>query len=306
MFLKRLKKTNSLTIIFFIVFAIIFWSLPILTNTLSETYSHSFFPAAIIFILGLTIPLLQSIGLNNLIYEKDIIKKSGLVLAPVFLFLSTPFIVHPDSWIVSFFLLFYFNTLFSTFQKERPFKQSFNAHFLLATIGLFYSDILLLSPLIILVLLIFSNMSWRCLVISLIGLTLPFIFYWAYTFFLEIPFLFNPPTCKFIFSFSPNLKIITTAEISWYITVTAILIFSIFEFMFWIYKKSIRSRKSFFIIFAYFGFLLFIKVDEGYYLAVTPISIVVANFFVYSKRKKLAEFLFLLFILSSIYYRVSV
>ena len=305
MFLKNLKTTNPLTIVFFVIFAFLFCCLPIFNNSISVIYSHYYFSASTVFVLGLLLPLLQSVGLNNLIYEKDVIKKNSLVLAPVFLLLGAPFVSQVDGWIISFLLLFYLNALFSSYQKDRPFSESFNANFLLGTIVLFYSDILLLFPLIIVAFLTFRNMSWRSVLISLIGLALPILFYWIYTFIFGYSFVFNVPTFKFVSFSVPIINTLSYAEIIWYTVVMIILLFSFLELVLWMYKKSIRSRKSFFIILAYFILLLFINIDGSYFLALTPISIVVANFFVYSKRKRLTEILFLLFLLASVYYRIS-
>jgi len=306
MFLKRLKTTSPLIIVVYILFAMLFCCLPIFNNRITDIYSHAFFSATTVFILGLILPLLQSVGLNNLIYEKDVIKKNSLVVAPVFLLLGTPFISQVDAWIVSFLLLFYLNTLFAVFQKDRPFSLGFNANFLLASIALFYSDIILLFPLIIVAFLTFRNISWRSILISLIGLALPMLFYWAYTFIFEIPFTYNLPTYKLIIPPFPSISNLTYSELIWYVLVAIIFMLSFLELLFWMYKKSIRSRKSFLIIIAYFILLLFIDFENTYYLALTPITTIVANFFVYSKRNRLTEILFFLLILSSIYYRISI
>jgi len=306
MFLKNFKTTSPISIIFFIVFALLFCCLPIFKRPISEVYYHPYFASSTIFILGLFLPLLQSVGLNNLIYEKDVIKKNNLVLAPVFLLLGTPFISHLDEWIISFLLLFYLNILFSAYQKDKPFTESFNANFLLGTIGIFYSKILLLFPLIIVVFLTFRNMSIRSVIISLMGLMMPFLFYWAYTFFFDVPFSFSLPVYSFVSPSIPVLNNLSYAEITWYFLLAFILLFSFLELLFWLYKKSIRSRKSFLVILSYFCLLMCIDVTDSYYLVLTPIAIIVANFFVYSKRGRFAEILFFLFILSSIYYRISI
>ena len=104
-----------------------------------------------------------------------------------------------------------------------------------------------------------------------------------------------------------NIDMLLSAAVAAGISIVIIiLVLSFLELFFWMYKKSIRSRNSFFIILAYFILLLFINIDGSYFLALTPISIVVANFFVYSKRKRLTEILFLLFLLASVYYRISI
>ena len=306
MFLKNLKTTSPVSIIFFIVFALVFYCFPIFKHSISDTYSHSYFESVTVFILGLFLPLLQSVGLNNLIYEKDVIKKNNLVLAPVFLLLGTPFISHVDGWIISFLLLFYLSALFSAYQKDRPFSQSFNANFLLGTISIFYSEILLLFPLIIVVFLTFRNMSFRSVIISLMGLMMPLLFYWGYTFLFGVSFSFCFPTYSFVYPSIPTMNNLTYAEILWHVLLAFILLFSFLELLFWLYKKSIRSRKSFLVILSYFFLLMFIDVMDSYYLALTPIAVIVANFFVYSKRGRLTEILFFLFVLSSVYYRISI
>ena len=306
MFLKNFKTTSPISIVFFIVFALLFCCLPILKHPISDAYYHPYFASSTIFILGLFLPLLQSVGLNNLIYEKDVIKKNNLVLAPVFLLLGTPFISHVDEWIISFLLLFYLNILFSAYQKDKPFSESFNANFLLGTIGIFYSQILLLFPLIIVVFLTFRNMSLRSVIISLMGLMMPFLFYWGYTFFFDVPFAFSIPVYSFVSPSMPGVNNLNYAEITWYFLLAFILLFSFLELLFWLYKKSIRSRKSFLVILSYFCLLMCIDVTDSYYLVLTPIAIIVANFFVYSKRGRFTEILFFLFILSSIYYRISI
>ena len=306
MLLKRLKTTTPITIIFFIVFAVLFWCLPILNHSISDKYLHSFFSPLSIFILGFFLLLLHSIGLNNMIYEKDVIKKSSLVLAPVFLLLTTPFIFQIESWIISFLLLFFLNTLFTFYQKERPFSYAFNANFLIGCIAIFYADILLLYCLNIVTLLTFRNLNWRSFLISILGILLPFLFYWTYTFLFEISFTITLSSRDINLINFPNMFTMGYAELSWYIIVGFILLFSFLELLLWMNKKSIRSRKSFLLIISFLVICCFIKIDNSYFLIVTPLSIVLANFFVYSKRKRLTEILFFLFVLSSMYYRISI
>jgi len=306
MLLTKLKTTSPITIVVYILFAIVFCILPIFNTPIAAIYGHTFFSAITVFVLGIFLPLFQSFGLNNLIYEKDVIKKNSLVVAPIFLLLCTPFLSVADAWIVSFLLVFYLNTIFAFFQKETPFSLVFNASFLLSTIALFYTDILLLFPLIIVALLTFRNLTWRSFLIAVIGLALPILLDWAYTFVFNVPFAYRLPTYTI-----PSLVLVVIGNLSyaawiWYALVSIIIMLSLLELFFWMYKKSIRSRKSFLIIVAYLMLLLFIDFEESSFFVLTPIAIIVANFFVYSKQTRLTEFLFFLFVISSIYYRLSI
>lgn len=306
MFLSRLKTTSPITIIFYMLLAVLFCFLPVFQHAIDDLYSHTFFKSTTVFLLGIFLPVLQSVGLNNLIYEKDVIKKNSLVVAPVFLLLCTPFLSQVDAWIVSFLLIFYLNTIFACFQKDKPFSLAFNANFLLSTIALFYADVILLFPLIIVAFLTYNNFTWRSFIISIIGLALPILLYCIYTFLFEFPFGFSLPSCSLNALTLPSISELTYAELAWYIVVAIIIILSFVELFFWMYKKSIRSRKSFFIILAYLLLLAFINFENSYFLTLTPIAVIVANFFVYSKRTRLTEILFFLFVIASFYYRLSI
>ena len=306
MFLSRLKTTSPVTIVFYMLLAVLFCFLPVFQHAIDDLYSHTFFSSTTVFLLGILLPILQSVGLNNLIYEKDVIKKSSLVLAPVFLLLCTPFLSKPDAWIVSFLLIFYLNTIFACFQKDKPFSLAFNANFLLSTIALFYTEVILLFPLILVAFLTYNNLTWRSFLIAIIGLTLPMLLYWIYTFLFDFPFNYSLPDYKLPTLDLPTFSEFAYAKLAWYIVVATIIILSFLELFYWMYKKSIRSRKSFFIILAYLLLLVFVNFDNSYFLTLTPISVIVANFFVYSKRTKLTEILFFIFVIASFYYRLSI
>jgi len=88
-----------------------------------------------------------------------------------------------------------------------------------------------------------------------------------------------------------------------------ISLISFIEFFNWLYKKSIRSRKSFFIILIYFiitiAMVLFTS-TINWYLFLSPLSVFIANYFTYTKKRNLANILFYAFILASLYYRTMI
>lgn len=306
MFLTRLKTTSPITIVFYMLFALLFCLLPLFHHSIDDIYTNTSLTATTVFLLGIFLPILQSVGLNNLIYEKDVIKKSSLVVAPVFLLLCTPFISQADAWIASFLLIFYLNTIFACFQKEKPFALAFNANFLLSIIALFYADVILLFPLILVAFLTYNNLTWRSFLIAIIGLVLPILLYWIYTFLFDYPFNYGVPAYSLPTIILPTISELSYAELAWYTLVVIIIIFSFLELFFWMYKKSIRSRKSFLIILTYLFLLVFINFENSPFLILTPITVIMANFFVYSKRTRLTEMLFVLFVITSIYYRISI
>ena len=305
MILKHLINPKPTIILFFIVFCIAFALIPLLNNHLNVLFSHNWVSAYVIFILGLIITFFHALGLNNLVYEKNIIKKDNLVLGFVYVLLCTPFYNTVSAWFISFFLLFYINYLFESYQKDYPLSQFFNAAFILSLLSFFCPIIIVLLPLIIISGINFDNINWRGLLTISIGIVLPYIFYFVYTKVYDLQF-YTPDFTTFQIIKLPDYTLWNTTTKIWLGIVFVIGLFSFFELFRWLYKKSIRSRKSFIIILFYFILTCFIVLfgpDDSWYYLLSPLSIIIANFFTYTKRQKIANLLFLLLIISSITYR---
>jgi hypothetical protein len=305
MILKHLINPKPTIILFFIVFCIAFALIPLLNNHLNVLFSHNWVSAYVVFILGLIITFFHALGLNNLVYEKNIIKKDNLVLGFVYVLLCTPFYNTVSAWFISFFLLFYINYLFESYQKDYPLSQFFNAAFILSLLSFFCPIIIVLLPLIIISGINFDNINWRGLLTISIGLVLPYIFYFVYTKVYDLQF-YTPDFTTFQIIKLPDYTLWDTTTKIWLGIVFVIGLFSFFELFRWLYKKSIRSRKSFIIILFYFILTCFIVLfgpDDSWYYLLSPLSIIIANFFTYTKGQKIANLLFLLLIISSIAYR---
>ena len=168
----------------------------------------------------------------------------------------------------------------------------------------------LLLPLIVISGLIFNFSNWRCYIVALIGLSMPLLMYVIFMSLVgdEItPFKYvSVPT------FSDNIAelLIFYKANSWvaniFILITTI---SLFEFFNWLYKKSIRSRKSFFILLSYLIISIAIGIfgnEKNWYIVLAPISVFIANYFTYTKKRNLANILFYVFIFTSLYYRCMI
>ena len=153
----------------------------------------------------------------------------------------------------------------------------------------------------------FGNISLRIILSYLIGMLVPMIFYFSYIIIFEYDF----PSYKVNFSYDLNLPVLNKNEllnIFWLSIVFLISLLSLHELYKWLYKKSLQSRKSFIIIFFYFilTFVFFLDSFKYGYLIIAPLSIIVGNYFTYTKGRSLANILFLMFLVTSIFYRVSI
>tara|TARA_B110000444_G_scaffold239426_1_gene253823 strand:+ start:59 stop:991 length:933 start_codon:yes stop_codon:yes gene_type:complete len=308
MFLKHLINPRPTIILFFIVFCIVFICLPLLNSPFDLVFSHQWLPPVFVFLFGLLVPAFNALGINNLVYEKNIIRKDNLVLGFVFLLLCTPFVNTVSEWIISFFLLFFLNSILETYQKEYPFAQFFNSGFLLSIYSFTFPNLLSLMLLILISGINYSNLNWRNLCISCIGIIVPYFFYFVYIFMFDKIFIYPNFEKLQLISFT-DINDLRMPKLIWLTILLIISLLSFIELSQWLYKKSIRARKSFLIIFFYFVFSLLLIIFGGlksWYFLMTPLCVIIGNYFTHTKNKKVGNLLFLLFITSSFYCRYSV
>jgi len=296
---------------YIIVFFIIIWSLimfaPLAYSSFESVFKHEWLSPFFICILSLLLPAFHAIGLNNLVCEKNIIKKNNLITGFVYLFFCVPFYNCINEWFVSFFLLFYLKYLFDCYQKDDPFRQIFNSGLIIGLLTLLYPNVFVFSFMIIVTCLNYGNISLRIILSYLIGIIVPMIFFVCYL----IIFGYDFPPYKINFSYDLTLPVLNKNEllkIFWLSVVFLICLLSIYELYKWLYKKSLQSRKSFIIIFFYLilTFVLFLESFKYSYLIIAPLSIIVGNYFTYTKNRSLANILFFMFLVTSVFYRVSI
>jgi len=308
MILKSLKNSHSYLIILFLLFSILFFIPSFFTLQFQSIENQFPFYSILLLLISATLTFFHSIGLNNLIYDKDVIKKPNFVLAFVFLLLNTTFVINHKMMLISFVLLFFLNYLLKLYKQKQPFALVFNAGILLSILSLYIPNILLLFPIIFISSLIFGNMDWRVITISILSLFTPYFFLWSYQIFTQTELYF--PIFEFDFKlFNFNIEELELNQKIWFSVLLLVSLLSFFELFRWIYKKSIKSRESFTIIILYFIFSMFIflfsEKEESVILIVTPLSIIISNYFVYHKKIRLSEFIFFLFLFSSIFYRIT-
>ena len=308
MFLKLLISPKPSIILFFIVFCMLFSLLPLIQFKIDAVFTHSYLHPIIVLLLAITIPFFLSTGLNNIIYEKNIIRKENLVVGFVFILISSSFINTVEIWIASFLLLFLFNFLLESYQKDVPLSQFYNASIILGVLSFIYPNLICLVLLLIINGINYSNLSWRIIFTIFLGLITPYFCYFVFTYVMEIPFdlpsFFNFSQINFSTFHATHIS-----KTSWILTMLLIILFSFFELFMWLYKKSIRSRRTFMTIFWFFIISILIANYSGweyFYFSLIPLAIIIGNYFVYTKNRKLANMLFSLLIISSFYYKYMI
>tara|TARA_B100000927_G_scaffold98366_2_gene79593 strand:+ start:19138 stop:20070 length:933 start_codon:yes stop_codon:yes gene_type:complete len=308
MFLKHLINPKPSILLIFASFSLIFVTIPLIKFDLEVVFFHAFFPSLIVLFLSLIIPFFLSIGLNNLTYEKNIIKKENILIAWVFILTSTPFVNNVELWIASFAVLFMTNLLFSSYQKDQPFSYIYNASFIIALVSFFFPSQIMLLLLLLINAINYSHFSWRILLIITLGFITPYLLFFIFSFLTNVTFIetnfFNLNTISF-----SKINILHPSKKIWLFVLFIVICFSFKEIFSWLYKKSIKSRKTFKTLIWFFLISVINSVLYGVehlYFSILPLSIIVANYFVYSKKRRLANVLFCLFLITSLYYRYMI
>ena len=106
MLLRNLINPKPYIIIVFIMIWCLILFAPLAYSPFDSLFKHEWLSPFVICILSLLLPAFHAIGLNNLVCEKNIIKKNNLITGFVYLFFCVPFYDCVDEWFVSFFLLY--------------------------------------------------------------------------------------------------------------------------------------------------------------------------------------------------------
>ena len=295
MIIEKLINSKTQTVIFFFIVSIIYLLLPLLKlfELNSETIKifNLIFSSATLFF--------SSLYLTNIIFEKSIIKKNNIVVPIVFLTLCMPLVNFNFLMIGNLILLISLNEVFNLYQKTNPFTNLFNCSFAISAcmlifnyyFGLFY----ILVPFS---LYIFGNNSWRSYFVSIIGLLCPIILFY----FLK----FNGINLNY--EKQLGISFLSIHELKYWIILFFILcFFSTVELIVWINKKSSKSRRCFYVIFLYLvisiSIFLFSRDSDFLLFSIAPISIIISNFFIYSRFRFISNLLLITFILNSLYNR---
>tara|TARA_Y100000385_G_scaffold138937_1_gene144335 strand:- start:12404 stop:13375 length:972 start_codon:yes stop_codon:yes gene_type:complete len=318
MLIKTLKTNRPSAYIAFFVTAVVFFVLDlIIVREPSLGSDHPLFSSLASFflqhpiwssVLLLAISLLMAMGWNNALSERGVFKNVTILPAFFFVILSSVF-SFSSSWICLFIMLFVLNKLMLCFQQDRPYGLLFDSGFLIGLATLINPICILFFVLPYLSTAIYTTISWRNLLIPVIGLFSPFLFAWAYGFYFDgLPALSN-----YYFSFLkwtfPSFEY-SLALALWSLLLLLLFFFAIRELIQWLSMKSLRSRKAFFLLFGYsicaFIGIFFVQDSWNHLLFFAlPFSVLISNYFIFIHKRWWYESVFILILISTVYLQLA-
>jgi len=318
MLVKTIKTNRPSVYITFFVFAALFFLLDIvLVSSPSLANDHPLFSIFASFfinhpiwanVLLLIIGLLIAMGWNNALSERGVFKNVTIIPAFFFVILSSVFALS-SFWICTFLLLFVLNKLMLCFQQDRPYGLLFDSGFLIALATLINPVCIFFFILTYVSIVIYSTISWRNFLIPIIGLFTPFLFAWSYGFYFDS----LPSLSDYYFSqiqwTLPYIEY-SLAFLLWSTLLVLLFLFAIRELIQWLSMKSLRSRKAFYLLFAYcvctFAGLFFTQDSWDYLiLFALPFTVLIGNYFIFIQKRWWYESLFILVLISTVYLQLA-
>lgn len=321
MILKRIKTNRGVNLFLIPVAALVFWITDLLhpfvyNFSIHENENILFFP---IYKLIGNLPFVHTLVsmllvvalafLMQLINDKySFIRIRSKLPSILFVIIVGGFTdmhtLHPV-YFGAIFVLFAMDRLFGMFENPKPYSEVFDVGFLVGVSSLFCFNLVFLFPAFIIIVAVLSREKrWREFVILCLGFLLPFVFALSYA-------ALTDNVMEMLDFFAQRVTTPVNHFLSNYVLqgyLGVLLLYTIIgsvDILKQYDKKKISSRKYFTAFFWIFLFsmisFVFVPAVSQEMLVITaiPVTFLIGNFFVFTKKRFWGEFLFL-FLLAAV------
>ncbi|MDP4267111.1 MAG: DUF6427 family protein [Bacteroidota bacterium] len=258
--------------------------------------------------------LIESLLLNSLVYNAQLIKKDTYVPALIYIVLmcsTNEMMVFNPVLFSNLFLIIALKGIFRIYDESLTDKYIFETSFIVAVSSLFYFPSLIFILLIYISFVVYSLYSLRRWMIALIGLITPYLYVFTYY------YLFNKLNPFIVGRILPNFRLEVSKihfNFSWgafsVILISIIILgYSFFRYLGKMNEGVIKVRKFkvvivWFLLLSLFWFLFAKNHIMQFSMVVIPSVVFISDLFLSIKKNWFAETLFLLVILTIVYLRV--
>ena len=247
----------------------------------------------IVLVVSILLLLFQAILLNQILENQRLMERNQLLTAAVYILIvsSSPVIFNPLSWLfVNLILIMVLNITLNIYGKKEPYREVFDATFLIGIVSLIHFPAGIFILFLWACLVLYQIFTWREWLISIIGLTVPYLFagsYFYLTGLLETEF-------NLLLSFFTHLQMPVFTQ-SYYLYfvwgfLAMLLIISLGQFSKGLSENTIPIRKKFRAVLIFFIISLGSAMLAGKllmsHLVITAIPASVFIAFYLSKTKK--------------------
>jgi len=328
MIVKILRNYNPLNLLFIIITGIVLWTYPMFLgvdftsniNTQMPIYKSiikviSYNNIILPIFVSLLLILGQLLLIQRIDFKYQFSGSRNFLAGFIFILLSSLIMVvnylHPIIY-ANIFLLLAIERIFDSYNNEKTLTNFFDASLLISISSLIYLNYLFFIILILISALILKPSPVKEWILIIIGFISTFLVYFSFYFILngEINSLLNIIVENFAifakFILPHNILIITSLSIIFLLLIISLVFF---------FRNSTLLNANVIIFFRILNLLIIfiiliylIMPTTNYEIVLSlsiPLSFLVANFFTNSKRKKIIEILFFIFIVSIIFVHLN-
>lgn len=264
-------------------------------------------------LLAGAIVLAQALLLNHLVNHYNLLGKPTFLPALMYITataLFTPFLVLSPPLICNFMVIWMLFKLFSFYKSNDAKSAAYDLGMMVAIGSIIYLPFIYLFLVLWIALILFRPLNWREVVAGLIG-------YATIFFFLAVYYYLNDSLAQFYniwlplgtkFPDSINIHYISYAVL---IPVIVILVLCFVKLQQNYFKSYVQVRKSFqllFVIFLIAALSFYVKTPftlNHFLLCTVPVAVFFSYYFLYAKNKWFYETLYLLLLISIIYFQFN-
>ncbi len=265
------------------------------------------------FIVATLVIYFQSLQVNYITTQHGVLHKDSMLPALLFATLNS---IYPEQMVVSpqiianTFLLIIIQRLFYLYESKKPLYLVLDAGMYLGIAILFNYDVINYLPFILISVVALTSFNISYLIVALIGIIIPLYFTTA-LFYLSnhlndfMAFVEQ----SFTKSYFTKLTIDPIVAIPWFVMLV-LLLFTGIKIQSNFYKNNVKTRRILLTLGLLLLFsILIVPLEEKNFIfnliyLSTPTSMVVAYFFLSSKRFYLKEILYLFFVASCFYFQL--
>ncbi|CAN5308707.1 hypothetical protein BH09BAC6_BH09BAC6_34450 [soil metagenome] len=287
----------------------------------ADPFSRLLIPATCQFVLSplaniviaAVLVFIQALLLNYLVNHNNLLGKPTFLPALMYITVSAlfqPFLILSAPLVCNFLLIWMLFKLFSFYKGNDAKSTAYDLGIIVALGSLIYLPFVYLFLVIFIALSIFRPFNWREWVTGIIG-------YATISFFLAVYYYLHNSLHQFYniwlplgTKFSANIKI-TYVNYVVLIPVIIILMLCFITLQQNFFKSYVQTRKSFqllFVIFVVAGLSFYIKAAfhlNHFLLCAVPAAVFFSYYFLYAKRRWFYETLFLVLLISIIYFQFN-
>ena len=251
--------------------------------------------------LSVLLITIQSVYLNRIVNEYKLTKNNSHLTSLIFLVLNCCFVflLNFNQLIVAnTFIIMAVHRLLKMYNVKSSFALLFNSGLLISIASIIYFPCVIYFVLMWIVLIYITTPVWRDFIISLLGFSLPFIYFVTYK------YVFGSLDDLMVSDYLVNIFNVHFSQLSLFQKILSIFIVLIGLFAFagllqTLGKSVVRVRKMLIVVFLMFLLgIATLFLNQYDYMATfvmvsIPLSVIIANYFLNLKKQWFAELVFL-------------